>query len=151
GQASLGMALLYAWKCGWQSVFCARLHSQLAAPAKWKGGLWKTVATQAALQPLGLLFALPIPWLIAFFRNIALFAGLGAARPVRTAARQATLWPKQNGMILLVTSLAWLLLFLNVLALLLFLPDLARSFLGIEGDLARLGGGLFNWTTASVA
>jgi hypothetical protein len=32
-----------------------------------------------------------------------------------------------------------------------FLPQLARSFLGIEGDLARAGGGLLNWTTFSIA
>jgi len=32
-----------------------------------------------------------------------------------------------------------------------FLPQLARSFLGIEGDLARLGAGLLSWTTASIA
>jgi hypothetical protein len=151
GQASLAMGLLYVWKCCWQSVFCARLYRELAAPPPRAGGLWQTISIQTALQPLGLMFAFPLPWLIAFFRNIALFAGLGALHPVRTAARQAGRWPRQNSVILLVISLAWLLLFLNVLVLLMMLPVLGRMFLGIEGDLARLGAGLLNWTTLSIA
>ncbi|HEY2842001.1 MAG TPA: hypothetical protein VGJ09_00060, partial [Bryobacteraceae bacterium] len=151
GQASLAMALLYAWKCGWQSVFCARLYRELANPPERSGSVWRTISIQAALQPLGLMFAFPLPWLIAFFRNLALFAGLRVTHPVRTAGRQAGLWPRQNAVILLVVSLASLLLFVNVLLLLIFLPQLGRSFLGIEGDLARFGAGLLNWTTASIA
>jgi hypothetical protein len=152
GQASLAMALLYVWKCAWQAVFCARLYGELSPPPPRTGSAWRTVSIQAALQPLGLMFAFPLPWLIAFFRNLALFAGLGALHPVRTAGRQAALWPRQNTVILLVVSLASLLLFVNVLVLLILLPQLGRSFLGIEGDLARLGaGGLLNWTTASIA
>jgi hypothetical protein len=152
GRASLGMALLYVWKCAWNAEFCARLYRELSPPPERTGGVWRTVSIQIALQPLRLILPFfPLPWLKAFHRNLALFAGLGAPHPVRTAGRQAALWPGQNVVILLVVSLAWLLLFLNTLALLLFLPALGRSFLGIEGDLARLGAGLLNWTTTSIA
>jgi hypothetical protein len=150
GQASLGMALLYVWKCAWKGIFCARLYRELSPLAERRGGVWRTVSIQIALQPLKVPF-FPLPWLIAFFRNLALFAGLGALHPVRTAGRQAGLWPRQNAVILLVISLASLLLFVNVLVMLIILPQLARSFLGIEGDLARLGAGLLNWTTTSIA
>ncbi|MGH9593433.1 MAG: hypothetical protein ACRD5L_10110, partial [Bryobacteraceae bacterium] len=152
GQASLGMALLYVWKCAWQAVFCARLYAELSPPPPRTGGVWRTVSIQVALQPLKLLLPFfPLPWLRAFHRNLALYSGLGAPQPVRTAGRQAALWPGQNAVILLLVSLAWLLLFANTFLLLMYLPQLGRMFLGIEGDLARLGGGLQNWTTAPIA
>jgi Domain of unknown function (DUF4129) len=152
GEASLGVALLYIWKCCWQAVFCARLYRELAPAPESEPGVWRMVTIQAALQPLGTILLLPLPWLVAFFRNLALFAGLGVSDPIRSAGRQAVLWTKQNWAILLCMLLAGVLLFVNVLALLLFLPQLGRSFLGIEGDLARLGAaGLFNVTTLSVA
>ena len=57
----------------------------------------------------------------------------------------------QNWGVLSVTTVAALFRFVNILLLLVGLPSLARSFLGIEGDLARLGTGFLNLTTAAVA
>jgi hypothetical protein len=57
----------------------------------------------------------------------------------------------QNWAILGIVTLAGLLLFLNVLAMVALLPQLARSFLGIEGEFARLGIRILNMTTLSVA
>ncbi len=139
------------WKNVWQAVFAAKLYEVLSPRDARIGNVLRLIVMQAALQPLGLVLMLPFPWLIAFFRNVALFAALGVAEPVATARRQAMLWTRQNWGVLALMSLGALLLFLNLLITIAFLPQLVRTFLGIEGDLARLGAGILNRTTVAVA
>jgi len=154
---SLGVAALLIWKHVWQAIFMARLHGQLSSrPAA--GGILRLVAMQCAVQPLrliavpvGLLLAVPFASTVAFFRNFSLFAALGEANPATAARHQAGLWSRQNWGVLGVMTIAALLLFLNILIVLVMLPGLGRSILGIEGDLARLGSGFFNATTMAVA
>jgi hypothetical protein len=148
--ASLGLAALYVWKNSWQAVFARKLYQALS-PSQAKTNITKLILFQAAMQPVGLVLALPFPWLVAFFRNAALFAALGRPHPLRTARRQAVLWTGQNWGILALMSVAGLLLFANILITIVILPQLARSFLGIEGELARLGVRILNLTTAAVA
>ena len=148
--ASLGVAILFVWKCIWQGVFVERLHRSLSAGSA-PGNRLRMVLIQAALQPVGLLLKLPFPWLEAFFRNTALFAALGTPHPLRTARKQAVLWTGQNWGVLTIVSLAGLLLFGNLVVLIAILPGLARSILGIEGDFARAGAHILNMTTVGVA
>jgi hypothetical protein len=155
---SLALAALFLWKSAWESIFQARLHCELSDIPVPRLKIARAALLQAALQPFALLlvpasFVLTIPfaWTVAFFRNVGLYAAMGESEPVAAARRQAGLWSRQNWTLLSVVSLAALLLFVNVLILILLLPQLGRSFLGIEGDFARLGIGLLNWTTASVA
>ncbi len=155
---SAGVAALLVWKHVWQAIFMARLHGQLSSRAAKPPITLRLAAMQCALQPLrlivvplSLLLTVPFASVVAFFRNVALFAALGEPDPIAAARRQASLWTKQNWGVLSVTAIAALFLFVNVLILLVGLPSLARSFLGIEGDLARLGIGFLNMTTAAVA
>ena len=148
--ASLGLAVLYVWKNVWQANFAAALYRSLA-PDPRPRNLAKLIAIQAALQPVGLVFTLPLPWLVAFFRNVGLFAALNDPDPVKSARRQAMIGTKQNWGVIAMTSLAALILFVNILIMVAILPQLARSFLGIEGDFARLGSGIVNLATVSVA
>lgn len=148
---SLGLAVLYVWKNVWQALFAAALYETLSPGSRLKSKPLRLVAIQAALQPIGLALMLPFPWLVAFFRNVALFAALGSPDPVRTARKQAGLWPGQNWGVLGIMTLASLVLFLNIALVIAFLPQLARSFLGIEGDLARLGSKIVNASTLGVA
>jgi hypothetical protein len=154
---SLVVAALLLWKHVWQAIFMARLHGQLTSRTS-AASLPRLIAIQCAVQPLrliavplSLVLTIPLASVVAFFRNLALFAALGEAKPVARARRQASLWTKQNWGVLGIMTVAALFLFLNVLILLVALPGLARSFLGIEGDLARLGLGFLNMTTAAVA
>jgi hypothetical protein len=151
GWASLGLTALYVWKNAWQGVFATRLYGLLSPNDARSGSLLKLVAVQAAFQPLGLALMLPFPWVVAFLRNVALFAGLGVPDPVRTARRQATLWTRQNWGVLALVTLAGLLLFVNLLIAIALLPQFARSFLGIEGDFARAGVAILNLGTLAVA
>lgn len=162
--ASLGLAALYVWKNTLQAIFAARLYRTLS-PGFTSPGFSKNVArplkifrsflmpflVQCALQPVGLALALPFPWLTAFFRNVAMFAAIGDPHAVRNARRQAVLWTRQTWGVLAIVSVAFLLLFLNLLAIIVLLPQLARSFLGIEGDFARLGNHILYAATVGVA
>jgi hypothetical protein len=151
GAASLAVAILYVWKNVWQAVFMQKLYALLSPDRTGAGNLAKVIAIQATFQPVGLVLMLPFPWLVAFFRNVALFGALNAEDPIRMAGRQAALWPRQNWGVLGLLTLGGILLLANLLILIVALPQLARSFLGIEGDFARLGSGILNLTTGGVA
>ena len=155
---SLAVASAFVWKRIWQAVFAAQLHERLSGRGFELRNLPRLIVVQCALQPLrmvalpiGLLMTLPFAWVIAFFRNLGLFTALGDPHPVQSAREQAELWNRQNWGILSVVTVAALFLFLNVLVMLALLPQLARSFLGIEGEFARLGVRILNWTTLAVA
>lgn len=148
--ASLALALLYIWKNSWQAIFMARLYHQLS-PSETENSAQQAIVMQAALQPVGLLIPLPFPWITAFFRNVALFSALGRRDALGAARRQSVYATRQNWGVLLIVSLGSILLFANVLITIAALPQLARSFLGIEGDLVRLGAGIINLTTIGVA
>jgi hypothetical protein len=147
---SAAVAALYIWKNVWQAVFARKLYLTLS-PDQPRLPLARTIFVQAALQPAGLAIALPFPWLVAFFRNAALLAALGWPHPIRAARRQAVLWTPQNWGILALMSVAGLVLFGNILLVIVILPQLARSFLGIEGEFVRLGMRILNLTTIAVA
>jgi hypothetical protein len=149
--ASLGLAFLYVWKSSWQSVFMAKLYQQVSPSEDRSVNPWQAVAMQSTLQPLGLMLPLPFPWISAFFRNAALYAGLARPDAVAAARKQSVYATRQNWAILSIVALGSVLLCANVLVAIILLPQLGRSFLGIEGDLARLGNGIFNLTTIAVA
>jgi len=149
--ASAGVAFLYIWKNIWQARFMAKLYCFVSPSESIASSTWQAILMQAALQPVGLLAPLPISWTVAFFRNVALYAALGRADAVSAARRQSAYATGQNWAVMFLVMLGSVLLFANVLLLIFFLPQLAKSFLGIEGDLARLGTGLLNLTTLSVA
>lgn len=149
--ASLGLALLFVWKNSWQAIFMAKLYRQVSPSETAAVNAWQAVVMQSTLQPVSLLLPLPLPWLSAFFRNVALYAGLGRPDAAAAARRQSTYATRQNWAVLWIVILGSLLLFVNVLLAIVLLPQLGRSLLGIEGDLARLGNGIFNLTTLAVA
>jgi len=155
---SLSLAALFIWKSVWQAVFAAWLyrHYALAPPQSLK--LTRLVAIQGALQPFSLLaipvsclMVVPFAWTVAFFRSAGLYAALGEPEVIAAARRQAGLWNRQNWLLLSLISLAALLLFVNLLILIVLLPQIGRSLLGIEDEFARLGIRLLNWTTLAVA
>lgn len=148
---SLTLAALFVWKNVWQALFQARLYRILSPASHGTASLSRLILIEASLQPVSLIAPLPLPWLVAFFRNASLFAALGDPAPLRAAGRQAVLWTRQNWAILSIMTIAVLLLFINVMAMIYLVPQLARSFLGIEGDVVRSGAHLINWTTAAGA
>jgi hypothetical protein len=154
---SLGLAALLVWKNVWQALFAVRLYRARSDPAG-SGPILRLIAIQAAiqpwsilLQPVSLLLTIPFAWVVAFFRNAGLFAALGRSDFFDAARKQSVLWTRQNWNMLTLMSLAALFVFLNVTILIVLLPKLGLSILGIEGDLSRLGTRLLNPTTLSTA
>lgn len=146
--ASLALAFLYVWKNSWQAVFMAKLYRRLSPTAVNPA---QAIVMQSTLQPIGLLLPLPFPWITAFFRNVALYAAMGRPDALAVARRQSVYATRQNWGVLSMVALGSLMLFVNVLVAIILLPQMGRSFLGIEGDLVRLGNGILNLTTLSVA
>jgi len=155
--ASLTLAILFVWKNVWQAIFSARLYRTLGDADVGRPQTVRMVAIQCALQPLSmlaipvaLLCVLPFAPVVMFFRNLGLYAALGRPDAVEAARKQAALSLKQSWGVLGLITLAGLLLFVNLLVTIAELPQLGRSFLGIEGDLVRLGSGILNTTTLAV-
>ena len=149
--ASLCLAFLYVWKNSWQAIFMAKLYQQVSPSETRPPNPWQAVAMQSTLQPLGLILPLPFPWISAFFRNVALYAALGRPDALAAARKQSVYATRQNWATLSIVMVGSVLLFGNVLIAIVLLPQLGRSFLGIEGDMARLGNNIFNLTTVTVA
>jgi hypothetical protein len=76
---------------------------------------------------------------------------MGRADFFAAARKQSGLWTRQNWNMLTLMSLAALFLFVNVTIMIVLLPKLGLSILGIEGDLSRLGTLLLNLTTLLTA
>ena len=155
---SLLVAILLVWKSVWQGCFAARMYSHLSLSEPPRVPWIRLIAIQAAFQPLSLILlpiafviALPFPASVAFFRGLGLYTALGGERPSNVASQHARLWMRQNCLLLTFVSLAGLLVFANVLIAIALLPQLGRSFLGIEGEFARLGIGILNFYTLAVS
>ena len=160
---SLALTALFISKSFWQGLFMVRLHRQLSpdaviAQTTTAPGITRLLVMQACLQPWALLVlpvlslaTIPFAWGVAFFRNVTLMAALGDKDAVGNAYTQARLWTRQNWQILGIVSLGGLLLFANILIALVLVPEMARSFLGLEGDFTRLGMRILNGTTLSIA
>ena len=148
--SSLLLAILYISKNVCLVAFARGLYQTLS-PARTGLPVFRLILIQAALQPVSLVLTLPIPWLPAFFRNVALLTALDVDDPIPAARRQAGLWPGQNWGVLGLMIVAGLLLFANFFIVIAVLPQIAKSFLGIEGEFARLGTRILNPATAAVA
>ncbi len=149
--ASLGLAILYVWKNSWQAVFMAKLYHQLSPSESAAASPVQAILMQSTLQPIGLIFPIPLPWTTAFFRNVALYSALGRPDALRAARKQSVYATGQNWAVMWIILLGSLLLSINVMITIILLPQLGRMFLGIEGEMARLGNGILNTSTLGVA
>jgi len=115
--AALVMAVLFLWMKFWHTVFCSLIREYVGVyeRASWT---WKRClaagAIQAAVQPLGVvvipvafLLAFPFYLVLTFYQNITIL-GDGLDTNMKSvlsrAWRQATLWPKQNHILVWLVS-----------------------------------------------
>lgn len=146
-EASWGLTLLFIWMKTWQSLYARRLLERIrgeASPAWGLRRMMRAAAMQTAIQPWSILILpiafiilLPFPQVFAFFQNASLM-GSGDDADLRTVVqkswRQASLWTKQNTLIIWLTSpfllgLAAFLVFVIVPISSSFNPGASVSFL----------------------
>ncbi len=140
---SLGLTLLFVWMKGWQARFTRVLIAEWAGHDAGTSAkrLVNTFVIQGIVQPSALfvlpiasLILIPLPWVYAFYQNVtALDDGTkDLGRVLRQAARQASLWPRQNTVLLLLLSGFGFFVFLNWLTFCTSTPGLLQTFFGIE-------------------
>jgi hypothetical protein len=162
-EAALGVSLLYIWMKCWQSVFCQSLYShlmELEAQSFRFPRVLRLIATHLILQPycvfvlpLSLLIVLPFGWAFAFFQNLLLIgdgSDLNLRKTIRTSWRLASIWATQNHRILMILSLFTIVVFVNLGVLMLFVPQLLKTLLGIETIFTLSGFHALNTTFLSV-
>jgi len=161
--AALGLAAVFIWMKCWQAAFAGSMRGRLSGPQArpWTARrVLRLIAVQAIIQPAGVyllplaaLVVVPFGWVYAFYQNATALGDDGPEAPWRLAGRcwhQATLWPKQNYVILVTTFLFTLLVCINLLIVIAVLPWLARTLFGLETAFSRLRLGWMNTTTLAV-
>ena len=139
GGAALLMALLYLWMKGWHAVAADRLRVACSGAGTTPPAvLLRRVVAQAAMQPWSLFFlpvaavlTIPFAWVYAYYHAVTLSGDAAAARP------QAAWRPMENHVLVLLLSLAAFVVWLNLLVVVLALPSMLSSLLGIETPFSR--------------
>ncbi|HYL77752.1 MAG TPA: DUF4129 domain-containing protein [Bryobacteraceae bacterium] len=161
--ASLVVALLFCWMIYWQSVFVRGLQSELSGaprPNWFSTAMRRAGFLQVTLQPskffvlpAAALMVLPYAGVYSFYQNLMAIPHdecVSVARAMRAARKQVTFWQGQNWVALGLLVLLNLVVFSNIGTAILVLPQLLKSFLGIETMLSRSGSSAFNSTFFAV-
>jgi hypothetical protein len=140
GGAALLMALLYLWMKGWQVAAADRLRAAWTGskPGAARADRVRRVVMQGAIQPwslfvlpVALVLAFPFGWVYAYYHAVTLAEDAPAARA------QAMERPLENHVLVLLLSLASGIVFLNLLVVVLGLPFVLSSLLGVETPFSR--------------
>jgi hypothetical protein len=156
-QKSLLLAVLLVVKHTSQGLFsyhCLQVLRGDPVSFPVPASVLRLILVQAAWQPLRLpwlllagIAVIPFPWAVAFLRNVGLSAIERPRGFTAEAWRLGRADTRAHSVALLILFLAWLLLFVNLLALWFVVPMLLKAFFGIETEFTRLAGRALNATT----
>jgi hypothetical protein len=158
---ALFVGLAFVWMKFCQAMFARGLSAQLkleAALQMTRRARLRIFLQQSIIQPsklfvLPFAFILTIPfgWVCAFYENVTAF---GEARNLSAlwsrAWKQAKLWPRQNHNVLAILLLLCVVMFLNILLLVMWVPSLMKTFSGFENVFTRSGVHVLNSTVLAV-
>lgn len=157
--SSMGLAALFIWMKCWHVIFAQRVngHINLDSASKWTFsrtlGLISTQslihATGLFLIPLALIIMVPFGWIYAFYQNLSVQVPdekVSIRKIIRRSWEQARLCPGQNHIILFILSFFGLVVFINLGGVVLILPYLLKTILGIESVFTISGTSLLNTT-----
>ena len=163
-----------ASRCGGESLLCAVLFFWLNfCKARFSGSLLSALsgeeacgkrsrfvrcflfqaivqATKLICLPLAAVAIAPFPWVSAFYRSAAIEADRARSTlsdVLRKSSKHASFAPKQNWITLLLTAAIGFVVLVNILLLLLLLPELTRALTGSESDWTRNAAHVLNWQT----
>jgi hypothetical protein len=154
---SLALAALFLWMKFWQAVFAQNLGALMSGNpippltfARCRGIFLSQTflpATALFLLPLSLVPILPFPWVCAFYQNVTALENPGRLRPLlKRAGHLATLWPRQNFVLLAFLFLFAFVVFLNWCTVCFSLPGLAKMLFGVESEYSRSALSMLNTT-----
>jgi hypothetical protein len=156
---ALGLAVLFVWMKAWQAVFARQLRalaSNRPVPSMTLRRWSRILFTQSVLQPFGLfllplalLVFLPFGWAFAFCQNVTASdegeePGIGVL--MNKARRQATLWPRQNHVAMLIMAGFAFFVFINWCSVGFAIPTLLKTLFGVESMFTRGSLTLLNTT-----
>jgi hypothetical protein len=155
---AFGMAALFIWNKCWHAAACSQWRAHLAGRP---GEPWtlrrilRMATTQTIHQPWGLLLrplaaiaTLPFVWVSAYYQNLIVL-GDGSENtksPAAQAAAMAKLWPLQAHGAVAIVYLFTLFVWANFFILILFVPQMLKSFFAIETEMSRAGEAAMNST-----
>jgi hypothetical protein len=152
--AALGLVVLFAVMKVAHAEFCARLLARRlgAEPPAWSWArLRRLVATQLRLQawglwllPPALVVSVPFGWTYAYFQSLSVCGEADDAQ--QASLTQATLWPGQNHLGLLMLSGVAICAWGNLAMAFYLVPKLAHELLGVENLLGFSGWWFLNTT-----
>ena len=140
----------------WQAIFArqsAPRCRRTIAPLDFRRCA-RILFTQAILQPSGLFVlplafpVLPFPWAYAFYQNVTSLddGDEGGDAMIKKSWRQATLWPRQNHIILAIMLAFAFCVFFNWATVCLTLPQLGKMLFGIESGFTKSPFAMLNTT-----
>lgn len=154
---SLLLAVLYVGKHAAQAVFsrdCLQVLRGDRVSAPGAKALARLLLAQAAVQPFRMpvlsltsLAVMPYPRVAAFLRNVGPCAIDRERGFVREAWQLGRTDTRAHSVALLILSLCWLLLYINLFALWFVLPMLLKAFFGVQTEMTRLAGRMVNPAT----
>jgi hypothetical protein len=142
---ALACAVCFLWFSVCRARFAQLLVSALSDQNRsgWRQALDPGVlAIQSCklfAMPLAFIAAFPLGWSVSFFRTVDVLGGRSV--PERSA-KMAGLWPRQTWAALCMLALISVVVFLNLLLVLAFLPSLVQIVSGTENSFTRLGFGV---------
>ena len=149
---SLALAGLLLWMNCWRTVFAGRVERQVGGRAAepWtRRRLWRLVASQAVcggtklvVLPLALVITLPLAWVVGFYRYAGALAGgedLDLPQLFGRARKLAGFEQRQSWGLLLILSILYVILLVNIAIVLAVLPQLVRILTGYESVFSRSG------------
>ena len=156
-------AVVFFWASFWKARFASALLASMGAhdePMQRNTAL-QCAFVQGALQafkllilPLAVISIIPLPWISALFRSVNAEAnrpGATISGVLRRSAAQASTEPAKNWLGLLICCVAAVIVFANVFAMLMLLPESLKIFTGTENQWTRNAGRLANANTFAVA
>ncbi len=162
-EAAFSISLLFLWMKTWQAIYTSQLRTYTGniKSAPWTPQrilnvfVIQTVIQSTALLalPLALLIALPFGWVYAFYQNVTV-CGSGENCDIKSAYKKsldhAMLFPVQNHMVLTILFLFSFFVFLNLAIVILMVPNLLNTFLGIQLMSSRASWSMVNTTFLAV-
>ncbi len=158
--AAIGLSVLFVWMKFWQTLFMYQVRSRIidGIPGSWSlSRIVSIVATQSLIQstrflvvPIASLVMIPFGFCYAFYQNVSAHNGeygQSVKSTCRWAWRQAKMWPRQNHLLIGIYWLFGFVIFVNVSITLVFIPQMAKTLLGIDSAFTLSGLYMFLNTT----